>query len=467
MLMDKLRISRAFYKNFNTSNPVSPNVFCADPTAIEYNGRVYIYGSNDQQQFRTVGTMGKNTYEFIHSIVCFSSVDLTNWTFHGEIDVKKIAPWSVCAFAPSVIYRKEEDGLDHFYMYFSNTGEGIGVLTATNPEGPWTDACGKALIWAGMPGLEKCPHPFDPGVCLDNNGVGYLVFGGGMAPDGDDSLPGTARIVRLGKDLISFDSDFVEIKAPYFFESSDINFINDTFVYTFNNSWEQRKFWPYDCEPSAECSMSYMTSKNPLETESWKYCGYYFKNPGEQGLNYSNNHTHIFSFKNEWYIVYHTLTLQENTPYIGGFRSICIDKMPSVPMVNGMIEKVCGTRNGVAPVGELCGKEVVLGTTMFTCAEVECVTEGAEVYSKALADGSWMLVKKVGGGEAKSVEMLVKGHGFIEVRFDKITSEPISEVQIDSEEFIFVNTDLNFSSKHDIFFIFSNKDISIRSWQLK
>ena len=33
------------------SNPLISNVFCADPTSIEYDGRLYIYGTCDQQQF--------------------------------------------------------------------------------------------------------------------------------------------------------------------------------------------------------------------------------------------------------------------------------------------------------------------------------------------------------------------------------------------------------------------------------
>lgn len=32
---------------------------------------------------------------------------------------------------------------------------------------------------------------------------------------GTDYMPEDARIVRLGKDLISLDSEIVEIKAPY------------------------------------------------------------------------------------------------------------------------------------------------------------------------------------------------------------------------------------------------------------
>ena len=41
----------ADYKGTANGNPISASVFCADPTALDYNGRLYVYGSNDHQQF--------------------------------------------------------------------------------------------------------------------------------------------------------------------------------------------------------------------------------------------------------------------------------------------------------------------------------------------------------------------------------------------------------------------------------
>ena len=48
------------YKGLNDGNPISGSVFCADPTALEYNGRLYVYGSNDHQQFIANGKKGEN-----------------------------------------------------------------------------------------------------------------------------------------------------------------------------------------------------------------------------------------------------------------------------------------------------------------------------------------------------------------------------------------------------------------------
>ena len=59
-------------------------------------------------------------------------------------------------------------------------------------------------------GLGHCRAPFDPGAVIDDEGTGWLSFGGGGSRHRLH-----ARIVRLGKDLISLDSEIVETKAPY------------------------------------------------------------------------------------------------------------------------------------------------------------------------------------------------------------------------------------------------------------
>ena len=46
-----VEISKNNWKLTTTANPISANVFCADPTAVEYEGRLYVYGTNDHEQY--------------------------------------------------------------------------------------------------------------------------------------------------------------------------------------------------------------------------------------------------------------------------------------------------------------------------------------------------------------------------------------------------------------------------------
>ena len=102
--------------------------------------------------------------------------------------------------------------------------------------------------------------------------------------------------------MISLASDVAKIPAPYFNEASDLNFINGTWVYTYCTSWDERTEWPYsNIDKPTQCNMSYMTSKTPLDPDSWKYRGNYFKDAGENNVGpWTNNHTHLFKFKEKY-----------------------------------------------------------------------------------------------------------------------------------------------------------------------
>mgnify|MGYP000820488968 FL=1 len=92
------------------ANPLLDFIFVADPTSAEYNGRLYVYGTNDTQQLDSVGKDGKNTYQYIHSLVMLSTDDMVNWTYHGLIEVKVLSPWGIASWAPSIVSRVESDG---------------------------------------------------------------------------------------------------------------------------------------------------------------------------------------------------------------------------------------------------------------------------------------------------------------------------------------------------------------------
>ena len=75
------------HKATSEGNPISSCVFCADPTALVYQDCLYVYGTNDNQQYLVNGKKGSNGYGNIKSLVIFSTDDMLNWTFHGTIDV--------------------------------------------------------------------------------------------------------------------------------------------------------------------------------------------------------------------------------------------------------------------------------------------------------------------------------------------------------------------------------------------
>ena len=464
MLME---ISENCYKPENTANPISPNVFCADPTGIEYNGRLYIYGTNDHQEYEAVGDDGKNDYVHIKSIVMLSTDDMVNWEYHGFIDIAKIAPWIVNSWAPSVTSRVEADGKTHFYLYFSNSGCGVGVLTAEHPLGPWSDPLGKPLIYQNMPGLENCPAPFDPGVCLDENGTGWLAFGGGVPPASNTLHTNIPKIVRLGKDMLSFDSDFVPIDAPYFFEASELNYENGTFIYTYSTDWQSRENWNRTDVPAPGiCSMGCMTSKTPLDPESWQFKGGFFLNAGDSGMDWCNNHTHLIEYKGTRYILHHTLHIQERTKTKGGFRCMCVDLLPYTDTEFPVTK---ATREGVTQTQPLDPYKAHSGAEMFTCADMwyEQISTG-KMAVKSLAEGAWTYIKGVDFGKGtEKLLVTAKGMGVIELRLDDRNAEPLGVIELANDGFdkIPVVLPTKITGIHNVYFAFSSKDICLERWQ--
>ena len=450
-------------KSVYNGNPISSEIFCADPTAVEYEGRLYVYATNDHQQYIAKGADAENTYERIKSFVIFSTDDMVNWIYHGTIDTASIAPWVWASWAPSVISRVEADGLTHFYLYFSNSGAGVGVLTATNPLGPWTDPLGHMLVSAQTPGLTDCPQPFDPGAVIDDEGTGWLSFGGGVAPGGTDAMPGTARIVRLGSDLISLEGPIAQIPAPYFFEASELNYINGTFVYTYCSNWKERAEEPRI--PVA--GMDYMTTKTPLDPESWVFRGEYFKNPGRSGFDYSNNHTHLHKYQGTWYMIYHTMSLKAAMGIKGGYRSVCVNELP-VDEERVTLTAVGGTSRGIVkPLKSVNPFETQPAASRAAGAGLSWNAPG---YTLNMESGAWTRVAGVDFADAGAQGTFfaeVKGKGTLEVRLDSLTGETVAAVAFDStQDFVTVQAPAALpDGTHDLYFVLSGKYIWFAAWQ--
>lgn len=445
-------------------NPLLSNIFCADPTAVEYEGRLYIYGTNDHQQYEAVGAEGSNTYEHIKSIVMISTDDMVNFTYHGTINVGEICPWALASWAPSITSRVEDDGLTHFYLYFSNSGWGTGVITATSPTGPWSDPLGTSLIDGNTPGLDGCQSPFDPGVCIDENGTGWLSFGGGT--DG-------ARIVKLGSDMLSLDSEIKKIPSPFHFEASELNYINGTYVYTYNNDWSGH-YENWDKESvfaPPQCSMSYLTTKTPLDPDSWVYQDYYFRNPGEQGLEYSNNHTHLQKYQGKYYLFYHALFPQKSLGTTGGFRSLCVNEA-QVDEENVKISPVTGTREGVSQIKPLDPFSPVQAENIAACAGTaysETEEPGDMTVSNGTNDGTgaWLAVRGADFADgATRFAARVKGTGRIDVYIDGIDGNIATSLEFSGDDWqtVYSSEFAALTGQHDVYFVISD-GFEFDSWQ--
>lgn len=442
------------------SNPLIDFNFTADPTSVEHEGRLYVYATNDQQQCDEKGPDSDNTYERIKSLAMMSTEDMVNWTWHGIINVEELAPWIYNSWAPSVTSQVEEDGKTHFYLYFSNSGNGCGVLTATSPVGPWTSPLEKSLVDRQTPGAEDCPHPFDPGVVIDDEGTGWLAFGGG----------GVGKIVRLGKDMISLASRAAHIPTSYLFEASELNYINDTYVYTYNIDWQDHSDWDKDVSAPTRCCMSYMTSKTPLVTESWVYRDNYFKNPGENGFDYSNNHTHLHKYKGKWYILYHSMSLRHNLGVKGGYRNVSVEEIP-IDESTLTIGMVPATYEGVQQIETLNPLTLQQMETTAGTKDVKFLAYGDTGNMVACSDAVGSILVRGVGFERKAHTLTVNamGKGRIEVRENDPEGMLIAAMDLNSSQMSEMKVRLadSPSSTTDLCFLFKGDDLKIDSWRFR
>ena len=380
-------VPQVSYKKAGDGNPLFTQRFGADPGFLVWEDRLYVYTTNDVIEYAADGSVKENGYGLVNKINCISSADLVNWTDHGAIPVagrKGIATWASNSWAPCAAH-KVIDGQDKFFLYCCNNGNGVIVLTADHPAGPWTDPLGHGLITRSTPNCADVVWLFDPAVFVDNDGTGYLYFGGGV-PDGQQANPGTIRCVQLGDDMISIVGEPQTIDAPYVFEDSGINRIGDKYYYSYCSNWNTNGN-PYGMESGA---IQYMISDHPLGP--YTYVGQVFPNQGKFFGLYGNNHHSIVCFRDEYYLLYHNRPVEKAMGITGNYRSPQIDRL--TVNADGTLGTVTGTMKGMTQLELLNPYQPVSAQTMYRQAGLE-VSGYADDALTVATTGDWLEVSGV------------------------------------------------------------------------
>ncbi|MBN1577446.1 MAG: family 43 glycosylhydrolase [Chitinispirillaceae bacterium] len=346
-------------------NPIISHRFTADPNAMVYDGRVYVYCSNDDDN--------NNSYD-IASYILISSDDMVNWTDHGEVfRVPRDASWANRAYAPTCI---ERDG--KFYLYFPDGGNSIGVAVAGRPEGPFKDPLGKALITKSMPNcnVQWC---FDPAIFIDDDGKAYLYFGGGQEGTGTN-----LRGIELNDDMISVKGTAKTIEAQGSFEASFMHKYNGIYYFSYATTGASK--------------IDYLMGDNPLGPLTYK--GTALPNPTLNGQNINksnNNHSSIVEFEDKWYMFYHDRRIS-NEVYK---RNASADLLTHA--ANGTINTVKVTAESVPQVKNLNPYDTVQAETIDKQKgiETDVCSEGGMMLT-SLAAGDYTGLSGVDFGDGAS-----------------------------------------------------------------
>ena len=471
-------------KGMLDNNPLMTQRFGADPYALVYDDTLYIYMTADTPEYDADGNLKDNTYGIIRSINVISTKDMVNWTDHGSIYAAGkdgAAKTANNSWAPAAAW-KMIDGKPKFFLYFANNGSGIFVLTSDSPTGPFTDPLGTELISRRTPTCDTVLWLFDPAVLVDDDGSAYIYFGGGV-PQNNPAHPYTARVAKLGADMISLDGDPVAIDPPYLFEDSGIHKMGNTYYYTYSSNFSVDKAGTeeYGLKNGEIC---YMTSENPMGP--FTYQGMILPNPGEFFGAGGNNHHCVFNFRGDWYITYHAQSVVDRLGYRAGsgYRSTHIDKLAINE--DGTLGRTEGTRAGVEQSGKLNPYEVVeaetiwnsAGVTTTQCGETSIACGSGNMVVCGMETGSWIGLKGVDFGDKGATELVASvcgstdAEGVIQIRIDRLMGDIVGYVTIPKGDGVTFSEQVGkllttITGVHDLYFTFYGSGYTWDTWQFR
>lgn len=362
--------------NGRAHNPLVTQIFTADPNAVVYGDKVYVYTSHDID--------GQETFDMVDYHV-FSSADMVNWQDHGVIIHTDSLPWATNLYAPGACSKNGK-----YYLYIPSSGDGVGVAVSDDPGGPFVDALGTELLSKSYPNADVL-WLFDPACYVDDDGQAYLYFGGG--DDGGDN----ARVIRLNDDMISLkDASATTIIADGFFEASFMHKRDGVYYFTYSS----------DFTPEHGAALEYLTSDNPMT--GFEHRGKFLPNSNINDGN--NNHGSVVEFKGKWYVFYHARKLQQE---------LGVNKVNNRSVA--VQEITYGADGSITPI--------TMSTEDFTVSQVECLDGFAEVQAETLAAENGIEVEGI-AGETVSVAQIANGDwvGYSQVNFRNGASKLVLRV---------------------------------------
>jgi arabinoxylan arabinofuranohydrolase len=374
--------------------------YLADPGSLVYDGRVYLYNSNDDDN--------NNGYQ-MHSVVCVSTADMKNWTDHGIVfQVPANASWAGNSWAPQAIAR---DGT--IMLFFGNSGSGIGVATSTSPTGGFKDARGSVLVNGSTPGASGTNSwLFDPGALIDDDGQAYLSFGGNGINNG--------RIIKLGADLKTVVGSAVPVSTTSFFEAS--------FLFKRNSKY----YFAYSTNSDNGMRIDYHISNSPMT--GYSYGGII---GGQPPSNNNNNHASEFEYKGQWYHAYHNRYVANQAKIDATYkRNLALEVLNF--NTDDSIKQVTYTTDGVPQITSLNPYVRVEAETMNAQSgiETEACSEGGMDVTQ-ISNDDWVRVRGVDFGTAGATSFTARvassgTGGSIELRLGSATGTLIGTCNVPS-----------------------------------
>lgn len=310
-------------------NPISTYHYLADPSAAADDSIFYILTDVDDYS-------PQKNYDYdIVGLNAFTSQDMKNWTDHGMIfrSKREFGDYPNNTWASGIAVHK-----GRIYIVYPNGASGVGMLTATSIDGPYTDPVkethGVNYIAASfgssvIGGCDGIAHCFDPGIFIEDDGTGYVIFGGGE--NGQRPYGNNLDIIK-----------FTENNGKITIDKNSLTRVSA------QNSFEA----PYIHKKGSKYYLSFNTPPQVIDygmadkiTGPYTFVGTVI--PGISAVpdahnEGGNNHQGFAEFQGKWYAVYHDrrlVTADEhpgsctqsgqctNSPNKENHRSVSIDEL--------------------------------------------------------------------------------------------------------------------------------------------
>ncbi len=422
--------------NANSQNPIIRDQYTADPTARNFNGKVYLFPSHD---IPAPESFPRKDWFCMADYHVFSSSNLIEWTDHGVIvsqdKVEWVNPTSFSMWAPDCVERNGK-----YYFYFpanvkTGKGFGIGVAIADKPEGPY------------VPQKEPIANvrSIDPCVFIDKDGQAYIYYSLNRifaAKLKDNMTELVSEPVVLG-DLPT--KGLVE--GPFFFERNGIYYMTYPHV---ENKIER---------------LEYAMGDNPLGP--FKVTGVIMD---ETPMGTWTNHHSVIQYNGQWYLFYHQSAY---SPKFDKNRSVCIDSL--FFNEDGTIRKVISTNRGVGITSALGKIEIDRYSQTSPIAISVTFIDTANTFKGWKAtlsnQNSWIAYNAVDFGNKKPKSVLVNASsqtgGTLQLRLDKSDGLLLAEVKVPKSAALnSVNTRLSKYQKgiHNLVLVLKDNGIVDVDW---
>lgn len=370
--------------------PIIQTKYTADPAPMVWNDTIFLYTTHDEDDATGYGFK-------MFDWLLYTSTDMVNWTEHGAVASLRSFDWydkDNGAWAECVVERNGK-----FYMYCPIHGNGIGVLVADSPYGPFRDPIGKPLVWQ-----REHWYDIDPSVWIDDDGQAYMYWG-------NPNL----YYVKLNEDMVSYSGKIEQCETPEFYQEGP---------------WFYKRNGNYYMAFASTCcpeGIGYAMSDKP--TGPWKTAGHIMP----RTVRTRGNHPGIIDYKGKSYVFglnYDLLRLE--TPNHHERRSVSASEMKY--RADGTIEQISYFKDTKL--------EQIHPFNPYRRVEAETMAWGLGLKTKKLHSGA-IVVNNVDRGET----LMVQGVDFGKKGAKKITASVASakggstiEVHLDNDHGPLVGT---------------------------